>query len=306
MGYLDVGSSRVEGGSLKRLIILSVSSVSLSLVFLQSSFLQPPSSSIRSASSCALPSPLLFNGEFSSHLTEPFLHCFGLNENPTDWPACDAVAGRVAGGKGPTLNRKCAHVAQPWAPAPYRRILLFLVDALRFQWLAHDPLLADHSSSDGQSLTFQGGPLSSEDVDSDVDRATPPPGNNNFAVAHYLLLHPAQKHHSRLFRVLCDVPTMTTQRLRALMSGNVPPFFDIAKSIAGTFTEQDSLLAQMHRWGRSVIALGDDTWSRLFKPYLSSYFIDGGFLITDYDTVDECIHQRVWKLLHMAKVRVTI
>ena len=58
-----------------------------------------------------------------------------------------------------------------------------------------------------------------------------------------------------LARFVADAPTATLQRLKALLTGGLPTFFDISRSFsAGTLTE-DNLLHQLTPQGKRVVSL---------------------------------------------------
>ncbi|EKF39389.1 ethanolamine phosphotransferase, putative [Trypanosoma cruzi marinkellei] len=68
-------------------------------------------------------------------------------------------------------------------------------------------------------------------------------------------------HPSHGFFFLADTPTVTCQRMKAMMTGTVPAFFELKANLNTEAIETDSLLHQLRR--RSIL-LGDDTWLNLF------------------------------------------
>eukprot|EP01054_Gregarina_sp_Poly1_P009480 Gregarina_sp_Poly_1__9479@NODE_595_length_7272_cov_31_818598_g460_i0_p1_GENE_NODE_595_length_7272_cov_31_818598_g460_i0NODE_595_length_7272_cov_31_818598_g460_i0_p1_ORF_typecomplete_len1611_score182_56Phosphodiest/PF01663_22/0_34_NODE_595_length_7272_cov_31_818598_g460_i03555187 len=244
-----------------------------SAVFVYTIFLQYIPSSNNASHPTVYPGPSLFV-EFE-HISNTY--CHGVHGSPNSWNDCEAHIQRA---ELPILTSSPS--TQSWVPAPFKRAVLILLDAWRFDWALWRP------SKSGSGFESE--------IGSDQKSLA---NFNNYPFVHELLRSTHTRKQSRLFRVLADSPTLTTQRLRGLMCGDVAPFFDLSKSLAGSLVErQDSLPYQLHRSShRRVAALGDDTWDRLFHEYLATVLIDEGFDIHDIETVDNGVHQRLWNIL---------
>lgn len=72
------------------------------------------------------------------------------------------------------------------------------------------------------------------------------------------LLNNSQK--ARLFRTVCDAPTTTFQRIKAIITGNVPAFIEASENFDGSAVVEDNLVEQIVAAGGNVTFLGDDTW----------------------------------------------
>ena len=100
-----------------------------------------------------------------------------------------------------------------------------------------------------------------------------------------------QVNSSVLVAFKADPPTTTVQRVKALLSGSLPTFMDVGTVFAGARIEEDNVLLQAMRNGRSVGAVGDDTWEHLF-PNQSSISLNisrpfPSLNVKDLHTVDD-------------------
>lgn len=146
-----------------------------------------------------------------------------------------------------------------WLPARFRRVVLVVVDALRFDFV----------------------------------RST---GDQAAEAAYYLDRLPvlnetlaARPSHSLLFRFVADPPTMTMQRLKGLTTGSLPTFLDIKDNMASSSAiAEDNLLRQMSAQRRGVVFMGDDTWDALYgdSGVFTRKFAFDSFNVKDLDTVD--------------------
>jgi len=68
-----------------------------------------------------------------------------------------------------------------------------------------------------------------------------------------------------LFPFVADPPTVTMQRLKALLTGSLPTFFDAAADLASPVLQEDNLLSQLKQHARrgERLFFGDDTWMSL-------------------------------------------
>jgi predicted AlkP superfamily pyrophosphatase or phosphodiesterase len=151
-------------------------------------------------------------------------------------------------------SHKCVKTSTP----VYSRIIFFIIDALRFD-------MAQRSTSDfhySNKLTL-------------LDQ-----------VAN---THPDR---TRLYRFVADAPTTTSQRLKGLMTGGLPTFIDMGKNFDSDEVQEDSLILQLSASNRTVVAMGDDTWSSLFPTsnnYYKRHYFFPSFDVMDLHTVDNGI-----------------
>ena len=63
-----------------------------------------------------------------------------------------------------------------------------------------------------------------------------------------------------------QAPTVTLPRIKAILSGSVPSFWDFVENFDSSALQEDSLLHQLRAKDWKVSFCGDDTWLRLFPP----------------------------------------
>ena len=104
---------------------------------------------------------------------------------------------------------------------------------------------------------------------------------------------------AELFRFVADSPTTTQQRLKGILTGGLPTFFDISKSFGAVKLVEDNIIAQAAAAGRRVSFSGDDTWVDLFHP---AHFAAGmdpkpSYNVKDLDTVDNNVRKHLMSAL---------
>ena len=169
------------------------------------------------------------------------------------------VLGLGAFARGFLLSK--AHVpgtATPLDPKPppqYRRVVAFVVDAMRWDFVAEPAGGAAGGAHEGALGVFR-----------EVVRARSP--------------------HAGLFQFEADPPTNTLQRLKGLASGSLPTFVDFAEAFAAEALPEDSLVAQLQAHGHRLYVVGDDTWEGLFPGLLADSHPFPSLDVHDLDTVD--------------------
>ncbi|KAF5223413.1 hypothetical protein C3747_69g131 [Trypanosoma cruzi] len=103
-------------------------------------------------------------------------------------------------------------------------------------------------------------------------------------------------HPSHGFFFLADTPTVTSQRMKAMMTGTVPAFFELKANLNTEAVESDSLLHQLRR--RSIL-LGDDTWLNMFPdddddttPWKRTH-ASPPYNISDFETNDNNVTKNI-------------
>lgn len=90
-------------------------------------------------------------------------------------------------------------------------------------------------------------------------------------------------------------PTVTMPRIKAILSGTLPSFLDIAYNLAADVSnfQDDNLVGIAKKSNKSIVFYGDDTWLSLFKrstfKRLEETF---SFFASDYTTVDTNVTKR--------------
>lgn len=111
--------------------------------------------------------------------------------------------------------------------------------------------------------------------------------------------------HAVLLPFISDPPTTTLQRLKGLMTGTLPTFIDAGSNFAGTAIEEDNLVAQLTKAGKTMVHLGDDTWHSLFPgsfdPEMTRAY--DSFNVWDLHTVDDGVIEHIFPLLREERYR---
>ncbi|EFP02887.1 hypothetical protein CRE_28124 [Caenorhabditis remanei] len=157
--------------------------------------------------------------------------------------------------------------AQPgqhcWMKQQYNRVILILVDALRYDFLI-PPKQNKPTNSDSPEWFYQG------------------------QMKHVGNLVSSGK--ASIGTLLADPPTTTLQRLKALTTGTLPTFIDAGDNFSPDATvNEDSFIYQASQLGKNITLLGDDTWLSLFPNQFSKTAAYDSFDINDLNSVDDKI-----------------
>ncbi|KAL6780615.1 PIGO1 [Auxenochlorella protothecoides x Auxenochlorella symbiontica] len=154
--------------------------------------------------------------------------------------------------------------------APFDRAVILVIDALRY----------DMVFADGRYQCEPGVPCHQ--------------GQMPFLSS--LAQHPDAKV-ARSFRFLAEAPTTTLQRLKCLMTGGLPSFFDIGNSFSAGPLDEDNLVDQAVAAGKRVAFVGDATWTQLFPRQFSAAHPYPCFNVRDLHSVDEGVAAHLPALL---------
>ena len=101
-------------------------------------------------------------------------------------------------------------------------------------------------------------------------------------------------------RIRTHSPTVTLPRLKSLLTGTIPSFWDVLFNYNSTELELDNLLKQYKRKypKNSIRFYGDDTWIKLF-PHSIFDHPQGlqSFFVTDFKEVRISFHSKETKFL---------
>ena len=102
-----------------------------------------------------------------------------------------------------------------------------------------------------------------------------------------------------LLPFIADPPTTTLQRLKGLTTGTLPTFIEAGSNFAGTAIEEDNVLLQLRKVGKTLVHLGDDTWNSLFPGYFHPNLTHAydSFNVRDLHTVDNGVIEHLIPLL---------
>ncbi|CAF2699105.1 unnamed protein product [Rotaria sp. Silwood2] len=91
------------------------------------------------------------------------------------------------------------------------------------------------------------------------------------------------------FKLRCHTPTVTLPRLKALLTGTIPSFWDIIYNYNSSKLELDNILIQYKRKypENKIVFYGDDTWIKLFPNDIFSRSKGlQSFFVTDFKEID--------------------
>jgi len=140
------------------------------------------------------------------------------------------------------------------------KVVLIVIDALKFDFVYFDERLMDH-----ELLPYQ----------------------NKLTVINDLLIK--EPNYTRLFKFIADPPTTTMQRLKGLTTGSLPTFIDVGSNFATPEINEDNLLDQIKAQNKNIVFMGDDTWLGLYPNRFVREYAYPSFNVWDLDTVDNGI-----------------
>ncbi|PLB54742.1 hypothetical protein P170DRAFT_505441 [Aspergillus steynii IBT 23096] len=159
-----------------------------------------------------------------------------------------------------------------WMPRSFDKAVILVIDALRYDFTV--PYSPKTSKQDA-----------------------PQPFHNALTILHEKATQ--EPHNAVLFPFIADPPTTTLQRLKGLTTGTLPTFIEAGANFAGSALAEDNIVTQLHKAGKGLVHLGDDTWIKLFPnhflPNLSHAY--DSFLVSDLHTVDNGVEKHLLPLI---------
>ncbi|KAH8740639.1 hypothetical protein FG386_002601 [Cryptosporidium ryanae] len=152
----------------------------------------------------------------------------------------------------------------------YDRVLIFLIDSLRVDFL-------------------------------NVEKRNPNRYNHNrLKNINSLMMSSKLRNHIRFYNFKSDFPTLTTFRVKALMTGENPGFLELGNSLNPQKTKETSniLSGLKMRNGTSTI-LGDETWSHTFGEFITNDYKYSSFNVFDFDSLDNYVYKKSKKYLDL-------
>ncbi|KAG7158210.1 GPI ethanolamine phosphate transferase 3-like [Homarus americanus] len=151
-----------------------------------------------------------------------------------------------------------------WMPPTFKKAVVLLIDALRYDFAIYN-----HSLKDEDALPYQ---------------------NKMPIFSNLVKDRPRQAH---LVPFIADAPTTTMQRLKGLTTGSLPTFIDVSHNFASEEISEDNIVDQLVSCGRRVIILGDDTWGGLFPGRFNQSFLYPSFNVMDLHSVDNSVKKHL-------------
>ncbi|KAI8894631.1 hypothetical protein BC833DRAFT_604219 [Globomyces pollinis-pini] len=150
----------------------------------------------------------------------------------------------------------------------FNRTLFIMVDALRFDFIHYNHSIANQDC---------------------------PHYINKVPIIRDKLKYEPQ--NALLFRGLADPPTTTLQRLMAMMTGALPTLVDAGSNFASSALKEDNIISKLLARRDRVIALGDDTWDRLFPSSFNESHFFPSFDVWDLHTLDKGVLSHLMPML---------
>lgn len=164
-------------------------------------------------------------------------------------------------------------------PATYKQTVLWIIDALRYDFIADANVPSNGSWS-------------------------PNPHYHNVFQAPARLHYKSGKSFSFLSHFLADAPTTTLQRLKGLTTGSLPTFIDAGSNFGGSVITEDNWLAQLQRKHAKdntsgMAFVGDDTWVTVFPSIFDEAWTwpFDSFNVEDLDGVDRGVEAKLDEFL---------
>ncbi|XP_017882282.1 GPI ethanolamine phosphate transferase 2 [Ceratina calcarata] len=101
-----------------------------------------------------------------------------------------------------------------------------------------------------------------------------------------------------LLQAKVQSPTVTMPRVKAITTGMIPSFIDVALNFGNKPVSGDSVLYQAKEAGLKLVFYGDDTWITLFPSVFDRYDGTTSFLVTDFTEVDNNVTRHIREELH--------
>ncbi|KOC61014.1 GPI ethanolamine phosphate transferase 2 [Habropoda laboriosa] len=101
-----------------------------------------------------------------------------------------------------------------------------------------------------------------------------------------------------LLQAKVQPPTVTMPRIKAITTGTIPNFIDVALNFGSKPISSDSVLYQAKQAGYKSVFYGDDTWVTLFPSIFDRYDGTTSFVVTDFTEVDNNVTRHLGKELY--------
>ncbi|KEG04125.1 hypothetical protein YYE_01028 [Plasmodium vinckei vinckei] len=168
---------------------------------------------------------------------------------------------------------------------PYDKIVILLIDSLRFDFTLYDP---NYDKKWESNVMLQnGGEKKSGNGENNINTLIKQNKIklylNNMINLHKILK--TKKNNTRLFRFEADPPTVTTSRLKSMLVGGISNYMDINENFSPSDNMQDNFIEQLYINKKNVTAIGDDTITKLTKK-ITKKLVYESFNIFDFYSLD--------------------
>ncbi|WJX61884.1 hypothetical protein P8452_46933 [Trifolium repens] len=95
------------------------------------------------------------------------------------------------------------------------------------------------------------------------------------------------------YHAIAAAPTVTMPRLKAMVSGAIGGFLDVASNFNSQAYSDDNLIAQFFKIGWKMVMHGDNTWLKLFPGFFAWHDGVGSFFVKDTVQVDRNVSRHL-------------
>lgn len=95
------------------------------------------------------------------------------------------------------------------------------------------------------------------------------------------------------YHAIAAAPTVTMPRLKAMVSGAIGGFLDVASNFNSQAYSDDNLIAQFFKIGWKMVMHGDDTWLKLFPGFFARHDGVSSFFVKDTVQVDHNVSRHL-------------
>ena len=246
-----------------------------------------------------------------------FLKGFFLTRNELAHVSKCAPDEGVRSSNGPGLleSRWGGPGCTPGVPRRFRRAIVVVIDALRFDFLASQRVAPSNDGSGDERFCESTCLVAPRSPSLNFVLRAIPGLPLNYGITdrgHLHSLHTAAENdpeHALLLRCRADPPTVTLQRLKGMTTGGMPTFIDFKDNFGGPQSgprrrtgadgrassrdevDEDNLISQLVSSGRRVVFMGDDTWARLYPGKFERAYPFPSFNVRDLHTVDDGVER---------------
>ncbi|POM84943.1 putative integral membrane protein [Cryptosporidium meleagridis] len=127
--------------------------------------------------------------------------------------------------------------------------------------------------------------------------------HNQFKYLNELMRSDELKNHIRFYNFKADFPTLTTFKIKSLMSGENPGLFELTSSLRpNNNTESSTILKNLFLKNKKFVIIGDDTWDLLYNELIHYNYKFESLNIRDFDSLDNYIEDKIHLFLNHTNI----
>lgn len=101
--------------------------------------------------------------------------------------------------------------------------------------------------------------------------------------------------NSVLIPLRSEMPTVTSVRVKGVLTGALNSFFEISENFGSSRVEEDNVLFQLKQTypNSTLVFAGDYIWMEMFEQYFDRAYPFPSFNVRDLDTLDELTFEKI-------------